>query len=127
MERNTRLTYIWPTAKKKRAPWDLKGRLQDMEELVKCSTAERENLLAKFNDYDSRIQSLEEEKQNLNQNLQQSHSTTQANQEQIDSLNAKLKYVTPQIYVPLSVIKLNFPSSSRFFFRDKFWNVLSDF
>ncbi|XP_063863781.1 kinesin-like protein KIFC1 isoform X3 [Scylla paramamosain] len=77
-------------AKKKRAPWDLKGRLQDMEELVKCSTVERENLLAKFNDYDSRIQSLEEEKQNLNQNLQQSHSTTQANQEQIDALTAKL-------------------------------------
>ncbi|MPC34632.1 hypothetical protein E2C01_028028 [Portunus trituberculatus] len=78
-------------AKKKRAPWDLKGRLQDMEELVKCSTVERENLLAKFNDYDSRIQNLEEEKQNLNQNLQQSHSTTQANQEQIDALTTKLK------------------------------------
>lgn len=53
-------------AKKKRAPWDLKGRLQDMEELVKCSTMECENLLANFSDYDSQIQSLEEETQNLN-------------------------------------------------------------
>lgn len=79
--------------KKKRAPWDLKGRLQDMEQLLKSTSDERENLMAKFSDYDSRIQMLEQEKQNLNQNLQQSHTTSQANQEQIDTLTAKLKYV----------------------------------
>nr|ADJ19048.1 testis kinesin-like protein KIFC1 [Eriocheir sinensis] len=76
--------------KRKRAPWDLKGRLQDMEQVLKSTTVEREGLVAKFSDYDSRIQMLEQEKQHLNQNLQQSHTTSQANQEQIDSLSAKL-------------------------------------
>lgn len=100
-------------AKRKRAPWDLKGRLQDMEELVRSTTVERENLLAKFSDYDSRIQSLEHEKQNLNQNLQQSQTTTQANQEQIDTLTSKLKYVIPEIdavYIFLPEIKPNLSS-----------------
>ena len=69
-----------------------------MEVLFKSTTVERESMLAKFTDYDSRIQSLEQEKQNLNQNLQQSHTVTQANQEQIDTLTAKIKYVYPEIH-----------------------------
>lgn len=77
------MAYFFLAGKCKRAPWDLKGRLQDMEQVVKANTMKQENLMAKFSDCDSRIQMLEQEKQSLNQNTQ----------EQIDTLTAKLKYV----------------------------------
>ncbi|KAG7157427.1 putative kinesin-like protein KIFC1-like 2 [Homarus americanus] len=79
--------------KPKRAAWDLKGRLQDMEQLMKSSTVERENFLAKLTDYDSRIENLELEKQNLNQNLQKTQTVSQANQEEVDRLKDNLRYV----------------------------------
>ncbi|XP_042242981.1 carboxy-terminal kinesin 2-like isoform X2 [Homarus americanus] len=77
--------------KPKRAAWDLKGRLQDMEQLMKSSTVERENFLAKLTDYDSRIENLELEKQNLNQNLQKTQTVSQANQEEVDRLKDNLR------------------------------------
>lgn len=58
--------------------------------MVKSIIVEQEDLLSKFSDYDSHIQSVELEKQNLNQCLQQSQTISQANQEQIDSLSATL-------------------------------------
>lgn len=58
--------------------------------MVKSIIVEQEDLLSKFSDYDSHIQSVELEKQNLNQCLQQSQTISQANQEQIDSLSAAL-------------------------------------
>lgn len=61
--------------------------------MVKSIIVEQENLLSKFSDYDSHIQSVELEELNLNQCLQQSQTISQANQEQIDSLSATLNEV----------------------------------
>ncbi|XP_042887792.1 carboxy-terminal kinesin 2-like isoform X2 [Penaeus japonicus] len=79
------------TGKSKRPPWDLKGRLQDMETLVKSSAEERENLMQKFMDYDLRIESLELEKRSLNQNLEKTQSVSQATQGEVDRLSTNLR------------------------------------
>ncbi|XP_063613676.1 carboxy-terminal kinesin 2-like isoform X1 [Penaeus indicus] len=77
--------------KSKRPPWDLKGRLQDMEALVKNSAEERENLMQKFMNYDMRIESLELEKRSLNQNLEKTQSVSQATQDEVDRLASNLR------------------------------------
>lgn len=77
--------------KPKRAAWDLKGRLQDMENLVRSSAVERDNFLVKLASYDTRIENLEMEKQNLNQNLQKTQTVSQANQEEVERLTNKIR------------------------------------
>lgn len=80
--------------KPKRPAWDLKGRLQDMEDMFKTSSAERENLKSKLADCDSRIINLEFEKQDLTQNLQKTKTVSQASQEELDRLKEALRYST---------------------------------
>nr|XP_053640507.1 carboxy-terminal kinesin 2-like [Cherax quadricarinatus] len=77
--------------KPKRAAWDLKGRLQDMENLVKSQTVERDNFIATLANYNFRIENLELEKQNLNQNLQKTQTLSQAHQEEVDRLKHDLR------------------------------------
>lgn len=48
--------------KVKRLVWDLKGRLQDMEELLNRQLFKRDSLELQLQDYNSRIVSLESEK-----------------------------------------------------------------
>lgn len=48
--------------KVKRLVWDLKGRLQDMEELLNRQLFKRDSLELQLQDYNSRIVSLEFEK-----------------------------------------------------------------
>nr|AJF36162.1 C-terminal kinesin motor protein KIFC1 [Procambarus clarkii] len=77
--------------KPKRAAWDLKGRLQDMEDLVKNQAVQRDELSATLKNYNSRIENLELEKQDLNKNLQKTQTLSQAHQEEVDRLKYNLR------------------------------------
>lgn len=103
------------SGKPKRAAWDLKGRLQDMENLVKSSTIERENFLVKLASYDSRIENLEVEKQNLNQNLQKTQTVSLANQEEVERLTNNIRFVKSAfimyaVYLKIHIIESVFIS-----------------
>ena len=60
--------------------------------LLKSNKMEREEYLKKFEEYDSRIDSLEFEKTHLNQNLEQTTNVSQANQEEVERLRKELRY-----------------------------------
>ncbi|RXG67084.1 Carboxy-terminal kinesin 2, partial [Armadillidium vulgare] len=70
--------------KSKRPPWDLKGRLQDMEDNFK-------NTCSKMSEYEARMAQLEAEKSTLSQNLEQTETFSASAQGEIDELRRKLK------------------------------------
>lgn len=71
---------------KKRPAWDLKGRLQDMEKILK------ENC-EKINNYDIRMTSLEEEKNLLQKNLAETQTHSNYSQEEINRLEKYSRYL----------------------------------
>lgn len=77
--------------KTKRAAWDVKGRLLDMEAAFKDVVKEKEGNKSKFHEYSSRIEALEHEKRSLNQNLEQSQTTSLGHQDNIDKLKQQLR------------------------------------
>ncbi|CAL4109728.1 unnamed protein product, partial [Meganyctiphanes norvegica] len=79
-------------AKPKRAAWDVKGRLLDMEAAFKDVLKEKDTNKSKFTDYNARIEALEIEKKSLNQNLAQSQTVSLAHQDKIDILKQQLMH-----------------------------------
>ncbi|KAK4314590.1 hypothetical protein Pmani_014131 [Petrolisthes manimaculis] len=77
--------------KPKRAPWDMKGRLQDMEMTVNTFKSERDTFEDRLTDYNKRIELLEHEKQNLNQDLEQYQTDYLANRKEADKLSEILR------------------------------------
>ncbi|KAL7645841.1 UNVERIFIED_CONTAM: hypothetical protein RMT77_002738 [Armadillidium vulgare] len=73
--------------KSKRPPWDLKGRLQDMEDNFK-------NTCSKMSEYEARMAQLEAEKSTLSQNLEQTETFSASAQGEIDELRRKLNNTT---------------------------------
>ncbi|KAK3875436.1 hypothetical protein Pcinc_019693 [Petrolisthes cinctipes] len=72
--------------KPKRAAWDMKGRLQDMETQVNSFRSERESFEDRLSGYNKRIELLEHEKQNLNQDLEQYQTDFLANRKEAHKL-----------------------------------------
>ncbi|XP_066989816.1 kinesin-like protein KIFC1 isoform X2 [Macrobrachium rosenbergii] len=77
--------------KSKRPGWDLKGRLQDMEALLKSREVEQKEWMKKFEEYDTRIETLETEKTHLSHDLVQTTTSYEANQEEIENLRRNLR------------------------------------
>lgn len=77
--------------KSKRAAWDVKGRLLDMEAAFREVVDEKNKNQDQFVEYDARIKNLEVEKVNLNQDLQQTHQASQAHQDEVDKLTRDLR------------------------------------
>lgn len=77
--------------KSKRAAWDVKGRLLDMEAAFREVVAEKNKNQEQFLEYDARIKNLEVEKVNLNQDLQQTHQASQAHRDEVDKLTEDLR------------------------------------
>ncbi|XP_068213634.1 kinesin-like protein KIFC1 isoform X2 [Palaemon carinicauda] len=80
-----------PSGKSKRPGWDLKGRLQDMEAMLKTREMEQRDWMRKFEDYDSRIETLETEKTHLNHNLVETKTSYEANREEVENLRRDLR------------------------------------
>lgn len=76
---------------KKRPAWDLKGRLQDMEELVQSQGTQRQMLMIQLDDYNSRIASLESANNQLSGTVEQKEKIATDASRQIDNLRQRLR------------------------------------
>ncbi|KAJ8299194.1 hypothetical protein KUTeg_023254 [Tegillarca granosa] len=76
---------------KKRPAWDLKGRLQDMEELVQSQGTQRQMLMIQLDDYNSRIASLESANNQLSGTVEQKEKLATDASRQIDNLRQRLR------------------------------------
>lgn len=77
--------------KAKRPAWDLKGRLQDMEELLNRQSSKRDSLESQLQDYNSRIASLESEKNQLYGDVQSKEQIVHGASKQIEEYQKQIR------------------------------------
>lgn len=77
--------------KAKRPAWDLKGRLQDMEELLNRQSSKRDSLESQLQDYNSRIASLESEKNRLYGDVQSKEQIVHGASKQIEEYQKQIR------------------------------------
>ncbi|KAF2349505.1 Spindle pole body-associated protein Vik1/Cik1 microtubule binding domain [Trinorchestia longiramus] len=75
----------------KRPAWDMKGRLQDTEEMVRLLTEQRQNDIYKLSEFNLKLNELHQEKQSLNTDLIHTSSASQEKQAQLEKLQAQLR------------------------------------
>ncbi|KAK3596665.1 hypothetical protein CHS0354_038897 [Potamilus streckersoni] len=76
---------------RKRPTWDLKGRLQDMEELLRSQDVHSQNLATQLTDYNQRIVQLESQKDQLSNAVSQKEQQTSDASKQITNLRNQLR------------------------------------
>ncbi|XP_055998157.1 carboxy-terminal kinesin 2-like isoform X2 [Ostrea edulis] len=77
--------------KAKRPAWDLKGRLQDMEELLNRQSSKRDSLESQLQDYNNRIASLESEKKQLYGDVQNKEEIVHGASKQIEEYQKQIR------------------------------------
>lgn len=81
------------SSKAKRPAWDLKGRLQDMEELLNRQSSQRDSLENQLQDYNSRIASLESEKNRLYGDVQSKEEKVHGASKQIEEYRKQIRWI----------------------------------
>ncbi|XP_061178033.1 carboxy-terminal kinesin 2-like [Saccostrea echinata] len=77
--------------KAKRPAWDLKGRLQDMEELLNKQSSKRDSLESQLQDYNIRIASLESEKNKLYGDVRHKEEIVHGASKQIEEYQRQIR------------------------------------
>lgn len=88
------------SSKAKRPAWDLKGRLQDMEELLNRQSSQRDSLENQLQDYNSRIASLESEKNRLYGDVQSKEEKVHGASKQIEEYRKQIRWIIILFHFP---------------------------